>query len=469
MPVTSTGGLSNLTLRTGELNVHERRTALGWGISWLPAFTLVSNDLLAWPAIFLIFSEFRTLLFGAPGEIVWQMLIIPAVVTVVTFQILGGYDRRTNMLSLSYSVEHFLGLAVATMISATLVYGLCTFGSITRQPSRLFFFVAFMVFGVHTLATRRWMAVALRSHHAGRHFVLLADAGVAARFATLFGQRGMDQELRIFSNFEDASPHLNANADGLIIGYKPSSLDPQLGQFLAYVHFRHIPVYTLESFHETFWRQVPVQSIEAWWAFARESLLVRDSIYDHVKRAFDFGVAAAALIICAPLLLLVAILVRLESPGPAIFRQTRIGRDGRPFTLFKFRSMRKGAETGSMYTEDRDPRVTRVGQILRKTRMDELPQLWNVLRGDMSIIGPRAEWIKCVERYDGAIPFYGYRHLVRPGITGWAQVNYSYGSSSADAEEKLKYDLYYIRHYSMALDFAIILKTLQTMLFAKGR
>jgi exopolysaccharide biosynthesis polyprenyl glycosylphosphotransferase len=467
--MTSTGGLPNVMLRTGELNVYERRAALGWGISWLPAFTLLSNDLLAWPAIFLIFSELRTLLFGAPGEIVWQMLIIPAIVTALTFHILGGYDRRTNMLSLSYSVEHFLGLAVAMMVSATLVYGLCTFGSMTQQPSRPFFFLAFTVFGAHALATRRWITVALRTHHAGRHFVLLADADVAARFATLFRQREMGQELRIFSNFEDAASHLNANADGLIVGYKPSSLDPQLGQFLAYVHFRHIPVYTLESFHETFWRQVPVQSIEAWWAFARESLLVRDSIYDHVKRVFDFVVAVAGLILCAPLMLLVAILVRLESPGPAIFRQTRIGRDGRPFTLFKFRSMRKGAESGSMYTEDRDPRVTRVGQVLRKTRMDELPQLWNVLRGDMSIIGPRAEWIKCVERYDGAIPFYGYRHLVRPGITGWAQVNYSYGASSEDAEEKLKYDLYYIRHYSMALDFAIILKTLQTMLFAKGR
>lgn len=467
--MTSTGGLSNLTLRTGELSVHERRLALGWRISWLPALTLLCSDLLAWPAMFLIFAELRTLLFGAPGEVVWQILIVPAVVTVLTFHVLGGYDRRTNMLSLSYAVEHFLGLAVAMMVSGTLVYGLCTFGSINQQPSRLFFFLAFMVFGVHALATRRWVSIALRTHHAGRHFVLLAAADVAARFATLFGQRGMRQELRIFSDFEAACSHLNAHADGVIVGYKPSSLDPQLGQFLAYVHFRHIPVYTLESFHETFWRQVPVQSIEAWWAFARESLLVRGSVYDHVKRVFDLVAAAAGLIVCAPLMLLVGIVVRVESPGPAIFRQTRIGRDGRPFTLFKFRSMRKGAECGSMYTADHDPRVTRAGQILRKTRMDELPQLWNVLRGDMSIIGPRAEWIKCVERYDGAIPFYGYRHLVRPGITGWAQVNYSYGSSSADAEEKLQYDLYYIRHYSMALDFAIILKTLQTMLFAKGR
>lgn len=469
MPMTSTAGLSNVRLRTSALNVCERRTRLGWGTSWLPAFTLVSNDLLAWPAIFLIFSELRMLLFGAPGEIIWQILSIPPMVTALTFHILGGYDRRTNMLSLSYAVEHFLGLVVAMLTSATLVYGLCTFGSVSQQPSRLFFGVAFVVFGLHTLVTRRWITVALRIHHAGRHFVLLADPGVAARFAVLFAHRGMDQDLRIFSNFEDASAHLDANADGLIVGYKPSSLDPQLGQFLAYVHFRHIPVYTLESFHETFWRQVPVQSIEAWWAFARESLLARDSIYDQVKRVFDFAAAAAGLVVCAPLMLLAALLVRLESPGPAIFRQTRIGRDGRPFTLFKFRSMRKGAESGSIYTENRDPRVTRVGQILRKTRIDELPQLWNVLRGDMSIIGPRAEWIKCVERYDGAIPFYGYRHLVRPGITGWAQVNYSYGASSEDAEEKLKYDLYYIRHYSMALDFAIVLKTLQTMLFAKGR
>jgi lipopolysaccharide/colanic/teichoic acid biosynthesis glycosyltransferase len=131
--------------------------------------------------------------------------------------------------------------------------------------------------------------------------------------------------------------------------------------------------------------------------------------------------------------------------------------------------MRQGSENGSIYTAAEDPRVTRFGQFLRKTRMDELPQLWNVLLGDMSIIGPRAEWIKCVEQYDETIPFYGYRHLVRPGITGWAQVNYSYGASNGDAVEKLKYDLFYIRHYSMALDFAIILKTLHTILFAKGR
>ena len=131
--------------------------------------------------------------------------------------------------------------------------------------------------------------------------------------------------------------------------------------------------------------------------------------------------------------------------------------------------MREGSEKGASYTAEKDPRITHIGGFLRKTRLDELPQLWNVLLGDMSIIGPRAEWVKLAEGYEANIPFYGYRHLVRPGITGWAQVNYKYGASDDDAVIKLKYDLYYIRYYSMALDFAIILKTLHLIIFAKGR
>ena len=126
-------------------------------------------------------------------------------------------------------------------------------------------------------------------------------------------------------------------------------------------------------------------------------------------------------------------------------------------------------EEEDIYTRADDPRVTRVGRWLRKLRFDELPQLWNVFKGDMSLIGPRAEWIKCAERYEQKIPFYHFRHLVKPGITGWAQVNYPYGESDDDAVEKLKYDLYYIRHYSLKLDAMIVLKTIHTVLFGKGR
>ena len=128
-----------------------------------------------------------------------------------------------------------------------------------------------------------------------------------------------------------------------------------------------------------------------------------------------------------------------------------------------------GADDGDIYTRENDARITRTGRWLRKLRLDELPQLWNVLKGDMSLIGPRAEWEKCVERYEKKIPFYHFRHLVKPGITGWAQVNYPYGESEEDALNKLQYDLYYIRHYSLKLDAMIVLKTVHTMLFGKGR
>jgi lipopolysaccharide/colanic/teichoic acid biosynthesis glycosyltransferase len=160
----------------------------------------------------------------------------------------------------------------------------------------------------------------------------------------------------------------------------------------------------------------------------------------------------------------------LTNGRPAIFRQIRVGREGQSFTAYKFRTMAmQFAESDDIYTRVDDPRVTRAGRWLRKLRLDELPQLWNVCKGDMSLIGPRAEWIKCAERYEKKIPFYHFRHLVKPGITGWAQVNYPYGESDEDAIEKLKYDLYYIRHYSLKLDAMITLKTVHTMLFGKGR
>jgi exopolysaccharide biosynthesis polyprenyl glycosylphosphotransferase len=272
-----------------------------------------------------------------------------------------------------------------------------------------------------------------------------------------------------FSDLNDALNLIGPETDGLIIGIPPSQIDPKPAELLAYVHFRHIPVYTLESFYESQWKQVPVQCIDSWWAFARESVLARNSIYDQVKRLCDFLAAFVALLILSPFLLIVGALIKLESSGPAIYRQPRIGRDGRLFTILKFRTMRVGSDAGCIYTAKKDPRITRLGFFLRRTRIDEFPQLWNVLRGDMSVIGPRAEWVRCVERYQCHIPFYSYRHFVRPGITGWAQVNYPYGENDADALEKLKFDLYYIRHCSLSLDIAIILKTFQIVLLAKGR
>ena len=189
------------------------------------------------------------------------------------------------------------------------------------------------------------------------------------------------------------------------------------------------------------------------------------------KQAIETVLAAMLLAFLAPLLAFIALLVRLGSRGPVLYRQERVGKGGRIFTLLKFRTMREDAESASgpvwAAAED-DPRITLLGRLLRKTRLDELPQLWNVFRGDMSFVGPRPERPHFVEKLRKVIPYYDERHGVKPGITGWAQVKFPYGSTLEDAEEKLEYDLFYVKHMSPLLDLAIMLATAKVMLIGRG-
>jgi sugar transferase (PEP-CTERM system associated) len=190
-----------------------------------------------------------------------------------------------------------------------------------------------------------------------------------------------------------------------------------------------------------------------------------------IKRLFDITISLAGLIMALPLMVLSAIAIKLESSGPIFYRQPRLGQNGCVFILNKFRSMRQDAEkeTGPVWSARRDSRITRVGSILRRTRLDELPQLLNVLVGHMSFIGPRPERPEFVAELQRQIPYYMERLAVKPGITGWAQVKYEYGSSLEDAVEKLQYDLYYIKNLSLFLDLLIVLNTVQVVLFARGR
>jgi sugar transferase (PEP-CTERM system associated) len=189
-----------------------------------------------------------------------------------------------------------------------------------------------------------------------------------------------------------------------------------------------------------------------------------------MKRAIDLILSLALAIVTLPLMLLTALLVLLEDGGPILYRQERVGENGRRFILSKFRSMRKDAEPAGtpVWAKDGDDRVTMVGRVIRKTRLDELPQLWNVVRGDMSFVGPRPERPFFVEQLALDIPFYQQRHAVKPGLTGWAQVKYRYGSSREDAMEKLRYDLYYIKHLSVFFDLTIVFDTVKVVLFRKG-
>ena len=187
------------------------------------------------------------------------------------------------------------------------------------------------------------------------------------------------------------------------------------------------------------------------------------------RRLVSITASFILLAICLPFIPFIVLAVRLSSPGPIFFRQTRVGLRGRPFSVIKFRTMRQDAESrGAVWATKNDPRVTPLGRFMRRTRLDEIPQLWNVLRGEMGFVGPRPERPEFVQWLSGEIPFYELRHLIRPGITGWAQVRYHYGASLEETKQKLEYDLYYVKHLSLGLDLLIMFETIKTIILRRG-
>jgi sugar transferase (PEP-CTERM system associated) len=188
-----------------------------------------------------------------------------------------------------------------------------------------------------------------------------------------------------------------------------------------------------------------------------------------VRRLISITVSFIGLAICLPFIPFIILAVRLSSPGPIFFRQTRVGLRGRHFSVIKFRTMRQNAETqGAVWATKNDPRVTSLGRFMRMTRIDEIPQLWNVLRGEMGFVGPRPERPEFVQWLSNEIPFYELRHMIRPGITGWAQVRYQYGASLEETKQKLEYDLYYVKHLSVGLDLLIMFETIKTIILRRG-
>lgn len=242
-------------------------------------------------------------------------------------------------------------------------------------------------------------------------------------------------------------------------------------QQLMRLRFKGTPVYQLPNFYETFWKKLPSRLLkDNWLAFGNGFDLVASRASFKLKRLIDVVVAIGLLLVLSPILLITAIAIKCESAGPIFYSQSRNGQNAVPFRVYKFRSMSQDAEKqGAQWAQKRDPRVTRVGYWLRLTRLDELPQLWNVLKGDMSLIGPRPERPEFDTKLSDLIPYYNLRYLVKPGITGWAQVLYPYGASVEDAYEKLSYDLYYIKNYSIGLDLKIVFKTVRVVLLGKGR
>jgi sugar transferase (PEP-CTERM system associated) len=230
-----------------------------------------------------------------------------------------------------------------------------------------------------------------------------------------------------------------------------------------------VRVTELSTFFERERGQVRLDSVNASWLILGDGFR-NNTLRDTTKRAFDLSVSLCLLLLSLPVLLLAALAIKLESPGPVFYRQERVGLSGTPFTIFKLRSMRADAEFDGepRWAKSDDVRTTRVGRVLRKLRIDELPQILNVVKGEMSFVGPRPERPHFVDQLSVQIPYYATRHSVKPGITGWAQVRYPYGASVEDAVEKLQYDLYYVKNHGLFLDIMILLDTVQVVLWARG-
>ena len=240
-------------------------------------------------------------------------------------------------------------------------------------------------------------------------------------------------------------------------------------QELLKLRMQGVKIEEATSWLEKIYGKIEVENLYPSWLVFGEGFR-RNTIVKGVRRAISIIISLIGLIVALPLLPFIILAIRLDSEGPIFYTQTRVGKGGRLFKVVKFRTMRQDAEaaSGPRWAGDKDPRVTRVGKFLRASRLDEIPQMWCVLKGEMAFVGPRPERPEFIEMLATEIPYYGVRHMVRPGLTGWAQVNYKYGSTVEDAREKLQYDLFYIKNVSIGLDLLIMFQTVKTVLLGRG-
>jgi len=455
---------------------------------WLQGFYLLILDILLWCVGYFSISGIT----GFYNFISPQSVLIPIAVLILVLGLVGGYHYRTDFASLRYASEHVIACLFAYPVAAFLLYVVATFGPQVTS-SRAIFSIAMLTFCLLSLIGRRFLWFSKHTSEKPRAFLVVIDQFQGPAFYREYTQRGDSHAVRYLAanpalvgmriDGED-SPVLSEDAlqflahgdtmnvgdyEAVLLVADVQSVDHELLNRLGMLRFSKIPVHSMKSFYASYWKKLPLQIIGPTWPLDAEFQLLQHSVYSSVKRLIDLLFASILMIIALPVMILVAVSIVITDGFPVFYCQERIGVRMRPFKLYKFRTMSVGSDKGDGYTRVGDSRVTRCGSILRKTRLDELPQLWNVLKGDMSLIGPRAEWVRLVSDYEKQIPFYHHRHLVLPGISGWAQINYPYGASLEDTRQKLAYDLYYIENYSFRLDAEVLLKTIHTVVFGKGR
>jgi exopolysaccharide biosynthesis polyprenyl glycosylphosphotransferase len=428
--------------------------------------------------IFSIVLAFNIVLYLRTGmSPVVVPLLVPAAVFVLALHLIDGYGARADMMSLDYASEHLIASFSAAMAMLLMTFVIIPAG-FELQSSRSAIVLSFALAGTVSLAYRRFTS-AKSIGKRGRRTIVFVGSMVDFELFSAECVRMKSTMPLVHANsagkYEALESALNSieasemEAEAIVLRESRNDLPADIPMRLVQLYLQGVPTYTLEIFHQVYWKKIPLYRINPIWLFQDGFDIAREPVFERIKRLSDIFLSLVGLALFSPLIAAAAIAIKLDDRGPVFFHQTRIGRHKVPFKLVKLRTMRVSGNTGDRYTQEGDARITRVGKFLRTARFDELPQLWNVLQGEMSLIGPRAEWDVLVEDYAKEIPCYHFRHLVKPGITGWAQVNYRYGVGVVDTLRKLEYDLYYIRKFSFLLDASIVLKTIHVMILQRGR
>lgn len=416
----------------------------------------------------------------------------PFVSGIVLSGLIGLYifDAYRSQLQVALVWTKFrltISLIAASFISATLIY-LSNIWEANWQLSQGILIASLGIFPLWAIFARILVVIHMRTPfgkvavdallNSSRWLIVGASQG-AHQFRQDLAQQyrytnvTLTEKSGLVAAQTSPSTLLESNArllSGVVVATQVPLAKEELQTLINY-RLQGIPIYQLPEVYEKIWYRIPPHLLnDSWFVFGKGFKLNSSQFQQKCKRVVDIVAASILLVVLSPLMVLAAIAIKLDSPGSLFYSQVRSGLDNQHFRVYKFRSMYQDAELrGAQWAMEYDPRVTSVGRWLRLTRVDELPQLWNVLNGEMSLIGPRPERPEFDIKLAEAIPYYNMRYSIKPGITGWAQVMYPYGASVDDAREKLSYDLYYIKHYSLALDLVIALKTIRIVLLGKGR
>jgi exopolysaccharide biosynthesis polyprenyl glycosylphosphotransferase len=385
---------------------------------------------------------------------------------IIVFYIAGLYDLRRLRNNIDFVKTLFLCIGVNAALAVLLFYLIPAFG-IAPKTTLLIFIVVFAIIEVFW---RRFLNRMMAFGGAPNKILVIGDGAITAEILKTITENPqlgyaikakMDEETAYTSPQKIKTIAMRESVNLIVISGKLKH-EPALVTVLYELFASGIVVTDLISFYELIMRKVPIAEVQETWFL--ENIAQQVSFYDPLKRASEFVGALALGIVLIPFELLIALLVVLTSRGPIIYRQVRVGEKGKNFTLYKFRTMRVDAEKdGAQWATKNDARTTPIGGVLRASHLDELPQLWNVIRGDLSFVGPRPERPEFVEKLEARIPYYEARLFIKPGVTGWAQINHRADLTDADVIEKLQYDIYYLKNRSPILDWAIILKTIKSV------